>query len=98
MRDKYLKGKLVDPLAIEYGNFPKGIKGSQSTQRAPESNWSNKQVMLPILGNNKKNMLHSIAQLDIESIMQQKPCLNKPNVADFSYPSSRKDSSKHGQA
>lgn len=22
MRDKYLKGKLVDPLAIEYGNFP----------------------------------------------------------------------------
>ena len=43
-----------------------------------------KEVMLPILGKNKTSLLHSSAQLDVESIAQQKPCLNRPakHIAD----------------
>lgn len=41
MRDKYLKGKLVDPLAIEYGNFPNRVEGIV-TQKNKESDWMKK--------------------------------------------------------
>jgi hypothetical protein len=77
MRDKYLKGKLVDPLAIEYGNFP-GAKQAPKPPKPRMSEWMRKEVMLPILGKNKTSLLHSSAQLDVESIAQQKPCLNRP--------------------
>ena len=83
MRDKYLKGKLVDPLAIEYGNFP-GAKQAPKPPKPRMSEWMRKEVMLPILGKNKTSLLHSSAQLDVESIAQQKPCLNRPakHIAD----------------
>lgn len=76
MRDKYLKGKLVDPLAIEYGNFPANLSSKPPKPRMSE--WMRKEVMLPILGKNKTSLLHSSAQLDVESIAQQKSCLNRP--------------------
>ena len=69
MRDKYLKGKLVDPLAIEYGNFPAATPATQPA-KPPVSEWVRQEVMLPILGKNKTSLLHSTAQLDVESIAQ----------------------------
>lgn len=34
--------------------------------------------MLPILGKNKTSVLHSVGQFNVESIVNQKKCVNKP--------------------
>ena len=35
-------------------------------------------IMLPILGKNKTNIMHSTEQFEMDSISQQKYCINKP--------------------
>lgn len=62
MIEKHEKSKLVDPLTAMYGEFPvsEAFKNEHKLQKLKIKEWESKDVMLPILGKNKRQLLHSI--------------------------------------
>ena len=90
MHNQTQKEKSNNPLYIKYENFPvenkEQIEEKVLTLKKPKiSEWNSKEVLLPILGKNKTSMLHSIGQLNVDRIIQQKKMLNQGgfNPTDF---------------
>ena len=82
LRDGHAKYKKQDHEAAYYAkklSYQAQQGHERGHQRQPKmSDWISKEVMLPILGKNKTSMLHSPDQFQIDSISQQKRCINRP--------------------
>lgn len=82
LRDHHRRHTTQDHEAAYYAkklNQEAQLEEGRDTERPPKmSDWISKEVMLPILGKNKTSLLHSPDQFEIDSISQQKHCINRP--------------------